>query len=368
MAVGFSVPVLSGESRPVKIEDVDPNFQSAKIGNRAVNYFNAEESPFQLNGFPWRKAGGAFSRLPERFTENEVNKRALMVARRELRFRTDSPIIALRVELDTYYEMNHMARNSSAGFDLYRGCGKDIRYAKTAAPPRAPSKKLERLLISGTDGKMKDWTFYFPLYNGVKKIEVGLAPGSKLEAPTPHAVKDPVLFYGSSITQGGCAARTGNAYSTMLCRAVDAPQINLGFSGSGRGEKAIAEAAADLKLSALIMDYDHNAPSVEYLEKTHEQFFRIVRGKQPDLPVIILSKCDFNGTKDDVRRRDVIRKTFEDAIRGGDKNVWFIDGETLFGAEDRDACTIDGCHPNDLGFYRMYRVILPVLRQTLKIK
>lgn len=371
MAFGFFVSVISGESKPKNIADVDPNFKSAEIGSQAVNYFNAEKPPFELNGFPWRKPGGEFFRLPETFTENEVNNRALTVARHtsggELRFRTDSPIIALRAELDTYYEMSHMARNSSAGFDLYCGSGKEIRYAKTAAPPRAPSQKLERLLISRSDGKMKDWTFYFPLYNGVKKIEVGLAPGSKLEAPTPHAIKDPVLFYGSSITQGGCAARTGNAYSTMLCRAVDAPQINLGFSGSGRGEEAIAEAVADLKLSALIMDYDHNAPSVEHLEKTHEKFFRIIRGKQPDLPVILLSRCDFSGTQDDVRRREIIRKTFENAIRSGDRNVWFIDGETLFGNEDRDACTIDGCHPNDLGFYRMYRVILPVLRQALKM-
>ena len=28
--------------------------------------------------------------------------------------------------------------------------------------------------------------------------------------------------------------------------------------------------------------------------------------------------------------------------------------------------TVDGCHPNDLGFYRMYRTVLPVLRKALK--
>ncbi|MFA6103489.1 MAG: SGNH/GDSL hydrolase family protein [Victivallaceae bacterium] len=176
-------------------------------------------------------------------------------------------------------------------------------------------------------------------------------------------MNNPVLFYGSSITHGGCATRTGNNYAAMLCRAVDAPLINLGFSGSGCGEIAIARAVADLKLSAVVMDYDHNAPSVNHLARTHESFFRALREKQPELPVIIMSKCDFKGTKDEIKRREVIRKTYENAVKAGDKKVWFIDGETLFGSENRDAC---GCHPNDLGFYRIYRAVLPVLQLALK--
>ena len=42
-----------------------------------------------------------------------------------------------------------------------------------------------------------------------------------------------------------------------------------------------------------------------------------------------------------------------------------IDGETLFQEDDRDACTVDGCHPNDLGFYRMYQTVRPVMKQAL---
>ena len=158
----------------------------------------------------------------------------------------------------------------------------------------------------------------------------------------------------------------------MLCRKVDAEQINLGFSGSGMGEIAVAKAIAGLDLSVFVLDYDHNAPSADHLEKTHEPFFRAVREANPDLPVIMLSLCDFRMREfrrpkwECRRRREIIRNTYLHAVENGDRNVYFIDGETLFGRKMHDACTVDGTHPNDLGFYRMYKHVLPVLKECLK--
>ena len=197
-------------------------------------------------------------------------------------------------------------------------------------------------------------------------LEIGIPAGYKLEAPTPHKVSKPILFSGSSITQGGCASRPGNQYSSMLCRKLDAPQINLGFSGSGKGEIALAQEIAKLKLSAFVMDYDHNAPDPEHLQKTHEVFFQAIRSVQKDLPVIMMSKCDYSPTAANDLRREIIRTTSLNAVRNGDKHVYYIDGETLFGKNMRDACTVDGCHPNDLGFFRMYKHVLPVLKKALK--
>ena len=160
----------------------------------------------------------------------------------------------------------------------------------------------------------------------------------------------------------------------MLCRKVDAEQINLGFSGSGKGEIAVAEAIAGLNLSAFIMDYDHNAIDAEHLERTHEPFFRVVREAHPGLPIIMMSMCDFrcrdfrNPSGEYRRRREIIRNTYLHSVNNGDRNVYFIDGETLFGRKMHDACTVDGCHPNDLGFYRMYKHVLPVLKKALNLK
>ena len=353
----------------MKIEEIDKNFQAAKVGNLDVCYYDALEAPYELEGFPWRDPALIFNRLPASFTEKDVNAGALSLAKctagGAVRFRTDSTYLTLRAVLAHSGDSNHMPRAGSAGFDLYSGSGKDIQYRKTVQP-NSGQKKLETLLVSDQPKQMTDWTFYLPLYGAASKIEIGVAPGAKFEKPTPHAVPKPVLFYGSSITQGGCASRPGNAYTTMLCRAIDAPQINLGFSGSGKGEPTVAEVIAGLDLVAFVMDYDHNAPSLEHLKNTHEIFFKIIRGKNPGLPVIIMSKCDFWGSKLEQDRRDIIRQTYANAVKAGDKKVWFVDGETLFGMEDRDACTVDRCHPNDLGFYRMFRTILPTLEKALK--
>lgn len=359
--------------KKVRIEEIDKNFKTATVGDKKVEYHNALKAPFELEGLPWQKENKKLYRIPKKYTKDHVNEGVLWLSNHtagaSIRFRTDSPYIAVRAKLAYSSDMNHMPRAGSMGFDVYRRAGKNIVFAGTIQPNR-DEVNLERLLanqmVEQPDG-LEDWTVNLPLYGGLEKIDIGLAPGSKLEKPTPHAIKYPVLFYGSSITQGGCASRPGNAYTSLLCRAVDAPQVNLGFSGSGRGEIAVAKAIASLKLSAFVMDYDHNAPTPEHLEKTHEIFFKTIRKSNPDLPIIIISMCDFYPHVEAHRqRRKIVKQTYKNAVAAGDRNVYFINGETLFGKNNRDACTVDGCHPNDLGFYRMYKHILPVLKKALK--
>ena len=201
-----------------------------------------------------------------------------------------------------------------------------------------------------------------PLYAGTDRLEIGVALDAKFEEPTPQKIQKPIVFYGSSITQGGCASRPANNYTTMICRDLDAPQVNLGFSGSGRGEPAVAHAIAKIDASVFVFDYDHNAPTSEHLRATHEPFFKIIREAHPDLPVIFLSRPD---TDNGGERMEIIRQTYANAVAAGDKNVYFIPGDSLFGPNGLNWCTVDGCHPNDLGFYRMYEKILPVVKQAL---
>ena len=356
------------------IEEIDKNFMPAKVGDKDVNYYNVLSAPFSIEGFPWGDpAKGEFFRLPaDMKAPEDVNEGALgnshhFTSGGCVRFRTDSNFISIRATLAHSQDMNHMPRAGSAGFDIYVGPFGNCHHVGTAQPtPR--EVELERVVFDkGWTREMRDWCINFPLYGGVAQVEIGLLPDAKIEAPAPHPIK-PILFYGSSITQGGCASRPGNNYCSMLCRAVDAEQINLGFSGCGRGEIAVAKAIASLDLGVFVMDYDHNAPSVEHLERTHEPFFKLIREAHPELPIIFMSKCDIwpdRNYADGCRRRDVIRATYDKAIAAGDRHVYFIDGETLFGAVDREACTVDGCHPNDLGFYRMYERVLPVLRKAI---
>lgn len=360
----------------MKIEDIDHRFKPALVGERKVNYFNAVLPPFTLEGIPWgNPREGRFFRLPDDMkAPEEVNDGALWNARNQtaggvVRFRTDATFISVRAKLHCPGDMNHMPRAGSAGFDLYAGSPSVSHHVGTAQPGRDETD-LERVLIDFPywKGEMRDYILNLPLYGGVETVEIGIPPEAMVESATPHR-NGPVLFYGSSITQGGCASRPGNSYAAMLSRALDFEQINLGFSGCGRGEAKVAEAIASLDLAAFVMDYDYNAPDAEHLKNTHEPFYRIIRAHRPHLPIVMLSKCSIwpdRRYETDSVRREIIRETYAKGIKEGDKHLYFIDGETLFGTHDREACCVDCCHPNDLGFYRMFETVLPVLARALR--
>lgn len=354
-----------------KIEELDSNFKTAVTKEEGMVFYDVALEPSLVYGLPWfdKKAEFSFCRIPpnklDLFSEG-VRELAWHTSGVRLKFRTDSPTVALDVKLRSGYDMSHMPRTGISGFDFYKGSWPDRKYIKTIMPDSG-AEEYRGEACSDNSGE-EEWLIFFPLYNGVKSLQLGIKEGCSLEMAEPYAVSRPVVFYGSSITQGGCASRTGNAYHNIISRWLDADIYNLGFSGNAMGEPEMAEYISFIDMSALVMDYDHNAPTVEHLAETHEPFFRHIRAKRPDLPVIFISKPDFDS---DVAgnnvRREVILKTYRNAVSAGDKNVYYIDGEQLFGTEDRDSCTVDGCHPNDLGFMRMAQVILPVLKKALNI-
>ena len=217
------------------------------------------------------------------------------------------------------------------------------------------------------DTKMRELTLNMPLYSGVKKVYIGLAETAKTEKCAPYTYDKPVVYYGSSITQGGCASRPGNSYQAMISRRFDCDHINLGFSGSAKGETVIAEYIAGLDMSIFVYDYDHNAPTVEHLAATHKPMFDIIRKANPDLPIIMVSRPNDRDNIEDMNRRfEVIKATYDAAVSSGDRNVYIIDGSHLMdGIADGDA-TVDGSHPNDLGFYCMALRIGDVIENILK--
>lgn len=354
----------------MRIEEIDGNFVSQSCQGLELVFQDADRPPFALSGLGFHHDEGRYCRLPQASLAAQnagVQELAWHTAGVQLRFRTTSPVIALQVELRNISSMNHMPSSGQSGFDLYLGVGGAKRYARTLIPPVGTKSHAGLLLQAGrAPGEVREATLNFPLYNGVNRVQVGLLPGAEVLPPTPFALPKPILFYGSSITQGGCASRPGNAYCQMVARRFDAECLNFGFSGSARGELAMAEVLASLDPAVLVLDYDHNAPNPEHLEKTHEVFFQFIRERRPELPVVFVSRpdVDLNMSDGDVRKA-IIRRTYDRAVAAGDRRVYFVDGLLLFGASDRDACTVDGCHPNDLGFYRMAQAIIPTVERAL---
>ena len=128
----------------------------------------------------------------------------------------------------------------------------------------------------------------------------------------------------------------------------------------------MAEYISGIDMSVFVYDYDHNAPTAEHLANTHETFFRVIREKNPTLPVVMMTRPSITYTEEHKKRREIVRATYEKARAAGDENVYFIDGEKFFGDEDRELCTVDRVHPNDLGFYKMASVVEPVIKEILE--
>jgi len=264
--------------------------------------------------------------------------------------------------------MPHFAASGQSGLELFEETEAGTKQIKNLIPAMDNGHGCRANQASSfpLPGGLRHYVLYLPLYNGLNELLLGFRPDAQLlPGRTPRREK-PIVFYGSSITQGGCASKAGSCYTTILARRLDAAQVNLGFSGNGKGEANMAEYIASIPMTAFVLDYDHNAPTVEHLAATHEPFYRIVRETQPDLPIILVSMCDFDGKPLTAPpRREVIRQTYANAVAAGDKHVYFVDGETLFGRTDRDMCTVDGTHPNDLGFLRMADALEPLLRSVI---
>ena len=211
---------------------------------------------------------------------------------------------------------------------------------------------------------------FLPLYNSLNNVYIGLQKGCVLKGSKPYKHKKPVVFYGSSITQGACSCKSGDDYIGRLSKTLDFDFVNLGFSGSARAEKAIAEHIASIDASVFVLDYDHNAPDADYLQKTHYYLYETVRSKNPNTPIILMTMPHFGNFKErpiNKARRDIIYSNFEKAKAQGDKNVYLVDCYGCFGEDTTGECgTVDFVHPDSLGFLRMAERVYPVLDKILK--
>ena len=209
-------------------------------------------------------------------------------------------------------------------------------------------------------------TLNLPRYAGLKELYIGLREGSRLEQARDYRTEKPLVFYGSSITQGECASRPGNTYEDIISRELDANYINLGFSGNARAEQPVCDYIAGLDMSVFILDYDHNAPDAAYLEKTHYNIYKTVRRAQKDLPIVMVSRPNPALTEDNRRRLDIIKATYNKAKSEGDKNVYLVPGNEFMRGYSADSWTVDDTHPNDFGMVLMAKRLQSVLKPLLK--
>ena len=337
-----------------------------------VDWYEIPCNPFDIYGFVPEKDGILTRRMPLETAKNisdGVAGQCGYGAGGRIRFSTDSSFVALKVEYANGATPKSCNHCFTYGFDLYKCVdgGNDVFVGALKPAVNFEYTSAEYKTNTRSDGKTVSYTLNMPHFSEVKKLYIGLQKGSCVYHGKTYRNSKPVVFYGSSITHGAAASRPGNTYENFISQKYNLDYINLGFAGNAKGEQSMAQYIAGLEMCVFVCDYDHNAPSVQHLEETHYSFYETIRQKHPTIPYIMVSKPDyFSNPKINSKRRNVIIKSFEKATEQGDKNVYFIDGETLFEGDFYESCTCDGCHPNDIGFMRMADKIGKVIASAMK--
>jgi hypothetical protein len=366
---------VADKSKDVAPEKLDRNMQVVQApGLAGLQWHCPKKTPFQLAGFAWFDSDQAYRRMPVEPIEKlpaAVDQLAGATAGGQIRFRTDSTQVAVRVKLSGAANMVHMPATGQCGFDVYLGePGKQVYYFTTKYDRTLTC--YEVLLCDLERGPTYSITLNFPLYQGVESVEVGLEPGKTILPPMPYANRNRVIVYGTSITQGGCASRPGMCYTNILSRRINLEFINLGFSGNGKGEPEVARVITTIERPGLfVLDYEANCVDYERLTQTFPAFIRILRNAHPAVPILAVSKIPYateawHPAAIEKRRaqRDFQKQIVDECRAAGDAHVHFFDGSDLLG-EGWEECTVDSVHPNDLGFLRIASSLEPVIQQIL---
>ena len=318
------------------------------------------DSRLEIDGLPWQAENGTeLIRFPTRLKDalpKAVWGLAQSPSGGRIRFRTDSNKLAIRLEYPSPPGMANMHAFGQTGVDLYL----DGVYHSTAIAP-ADAKRgvpVEHVYFELKDQARteREITLYLPLYMRVKVLGIGIAQDARCAKARPFALPKPIVFYGTSITQGGCASRSGMSYQAMLGRALNVDFVNLGFSGNGKGEPVVARAVAEIDAACFVLDFAQNNPSVESLQEAYDPFIAVLREKHPQTPILAITPIANSRERTNTGRseamRQLIREVVSRRIGAGDTRLQLIEGTDLLGPSRLDGL-VDGTHPNDLGFQWM---------------
>lgn len=285
-----------------------------------------------------------------------------------VRFRSDTGVLGVRwtVRKENRLAMGHMPATGVSGVDLYSKDGDTWRWV--AGGGRILKRENEAVLFLRKPWEPRDYLLYLPLYNGVVSLELGVESSAAIGSLARQ--DKPVVFYGTSITQGGCASRPGMAYPAILGRRLDVPTVNLGFSGNALTEPEVVDLLAELDPAVFVLDSLPNLRSEE-VEPRLTHAVRTLRAKHPKVPIVLVESIHYGGgwfNAQPQRRHTnssaALRGVYERFARE-DPLLFYIEGKGLLG--DDGEATVDGSHPTDLGFLRIAGHMEPVLRQALAL-
>lgn len=339
----------------------------ALTSSAQVVYYSADQ--FKILGKA--VSDGTYKRLPDSMAD-KLRKPVRLLGNNSaglsIRFRSNTTSVSVRWESLGNHRMNHMADVGVKGVDLYTLEDGHWRFVNSGRPV---DKKTEARIISNMQPKEREYMLNLPLYDGIVSLEIGVDSLSSIGMPRVELpiCKDKIIMYGTSILQGACASRPGMAHTNIISRKMNREVINLGFSGNAFLDLEIASLMAQLDAGIFILDFVPNA-SPEQMEERMIPFYKILREKHPDTPVLFIEDPYFPTTFYDerisfeVKRKNAtLNKIFQDMEAAGEQNIYLLHSDDLIGTDGE--ATVDGIHFSDLGMMRYADKVISVIYKLI---
>lgn len=324
-----------------------------------------------IRGRGWVDEPLVFNRLPanaESKVRDDVWHLSHHTAGLHVRFKSNASSIKANWKLtEEKLAFPHMAATGVSGLDLYvKVDNGSWRWIGIGKPDSIESTFM---LLEGIEESTREYLLYLPLYNGIEFVKLGIPAACTIE-PVPADPRKPIVFYGTSITQGGCASRPGMCATAIIGRHLDREIINLGFSGNGRMEPELAELLAELDPLVYFIDCLPNLMPDDVAERV-EPFVDILRAAHPETPIVLAEGIPYNNAilvqsnaYENTHSWKALRNAYENLLNRGTKNLYYQIAQGQLGFDGEG--TVDGVHPTDLGFIRQAEVYKLILENIIQ--
>ena len=329
-----------------------------------MKYFTPKSSDAQNIIFANEERQYSFQRLPNKYKEN-IRKELWDLSKNNagisLCLKTNSQNLKLKWHLELDFKMNHMTDSGIKGLDIYEHIDNEWSYRSTGLPNGLKNEHL----IKFKNSEQKILCIYLPLYDTVTKFNIGIDDSSSLTfLKNKHK---PIVFYGTSITQGGCASRPGMAHTNILSRKTNDPIINLGFSGNGHLEESIGRILSEINAKCFVIDCLPNV-NTSQIKSNVIPLVKSIRNieKGYQCPIIFLEQPIIHDQyidEDVVYKNRILLQQIKECDKLGLRDIHLIDQNGSLGSDNET--TVDGIHYNDIGFLRYANHIYKSLKKII---
>ena len=297
-----------------------------------------------------------FQRLPQKYRKTvredvwDLSENSSGVS---ILFSSDTVNLSVKWSIKHDLRMNHMTDAGIKGVDLYTKRNKNWQYTNTCLPN---GKQNEQILFEDIEKKNREYCLYLPLYDTLTDMQIGLDDDSILDNITFQ--NKPLVFYGTSITQGGCASRPGLVHTNIISRELGHECINLGFSGNGHLENSIGNIMSNIDTKLYVVECMYNVDK----EMIHERIKPLIKAiranpQAKNTPIVFMEQVVIDMghlntafISSVMEKNEELNKQIQESINEGERDLFIIKHT---GAIDDDSeATVDGIHFNDLGFQR----------------